>query len=61
LKPRGYRREDGANGTWRPWYIDVPKALLLAECACLCQTVYGRAMEPLMRRVTAYERFSVRA
>lgn len=61
LKARGYRWSDGSNGTPKAWYIDVPEGQQPAECAFLCQTVYGREMEPLMRRVTAHERFSVRA
>ena len=61
LKARGYRWSDGVNGTPKAWYIDVPEAQQAAECEFLCQTIYGRVVEPLMRRVTAHERFSVRA
>jgi DNA polymerase-3 subunit epsilon len=61
LKARGYRWNGEANGQPRAWYIDVPEAAQEAECAFLCESIYGREVELPMRRVTARERFSVRA
>ena len=61
LKARGYRWNGEGNGHPRAWYIDVAEAAQVAECAFLCETIYGRAIELPMRRVTALERFSVRA
>ncbi|MBC9176201.1 3'-5' exonuclease [Pseudoroseomonas ludipueritiae] len=60
LKARGYRRNGDANGHPRAWYIDVAEDAQAAECAFLCESIYGRRVEPPMRRFTAYERFSVR-
>jgi hypothetical protein len=39
----------------------VAEAEQEAECAFLCESIYGCEVEPPMRRVTAWERFSVRA
>jgi DNA polymerase-3 subunit epsilon len=61
LKARGYRWNGEANGQPRAWYIDVPEAAQEAECAFLCEQIYGRPVEPVQQRLTAYERFSVRA
>jgi DNA polymerase-3 subunit epsilon len=61
LKARGYRWNGEANGQPRAWYIDVPEAEQEAECAFLRESIYGQQVEPPMRQVTAYERFSTRA
>jgi len=60
LKARGYRWNGEANGNPKAWYIDVAEDAQEAECAFLCESIYGRPVEPLARRVTAYERFSIR-
>ena len=60
LKARGYRWNGEANGHPKAWYIDVAEEAQEAECAFLCESIYGRPVEPLMRRFTAYERFSMR-
>jgi DNA polymerase-3 subunit epsilon len=60
LKARGYRWNGDSNGQPRAWYIDVQEAGQAAECAFLHETIYGRVVELPMRRLTAYERFSVR-
>jgi DNA polymerase-3 subunit epsilon len=60
LKARGYRWNGEASEHPRAWYIDVEEDAKKAECAFLCENVYGRQIEPVMRRLTAYERFSVR-
>ncbi|RKK05227.1 3'-5' exonuclease [Pseudoroseomonas wenyumeiae] len=60
LKARGYRWNGEANEHPRAWYIDVVEGAQAAECAFLCESIYGREVEPPMRRFTAYERFSVR-
>ena len=57
---RGYRWNDDGSGQPRAWYIDVPEAEQAAECAFLHESIYGCAVELPMRRLTAYERFSVR-
>jgi DNA polymerase-3 subunit epsilon len=60
LKARGYRWHGDANGHPKAWYIDVAEEGREAECAFLCESIYGRQVELVMRRFTAYERFSVR-
>jgi DNA polymerase-3 subunit epsilon len=60
LRARGYRWNGEANGHPRAWYIDVAEEAQVAECAFLCDSVYGRQVELPMRRLTALERFSVR-
>jgi DNA polymerase-3 subunit epsilon len=61
LKARGYRWNGEANGHPRAWYIDVGEEVQAAECAFLCESIYDREIELPMRRITALERFSVRA
>jgi DNA polymerase-3 subunit epsilon len=60
LKARGYRWNGDANEHPRAWYTDVAEDAREAECAYLCECIYGCHVEPLIRRFTAYERFSVR-
>jgi DNA polymerase-3 subunit epsilon len=60
LKARGYRWNGEANDQPRAWYTDVPDGSHEQECAFLCDSIYGRAMELPMQRLTALERFSVR-
>jgi DNA polymerase-3 subunit epsilon len=60
LKARSYRWNGDANGHPKAWYIDVAEDAQAAECAFLCKSIYGRQVEPVMRKFTAYERFSVR-
>ncbi|MBO1077241.1 hypothetical protein [Roseomonas marmotae] len=62
LKARGYRWNAEEKGAAQPraWFIEVAEAERAAECAFLCQEIYGRELEPLMQRITALERYSVR-
>jgi DNA polymerase-3 subunit epsilon len=60
LKARGYRWNGEANGNPRAWYIDVAEDAQEAECAFLNESIYGRQVEPVMRKFTAFERFSIR-
>ncbi|PWC29065.1 3'-5' exonuclease [Teichococcus aestuarii] len=60
LKARGYRWNGDANEHPKAWYIDVSEDAQVAECAYLCESIYGRQVEPVMRKLTAYERFSIR-
>ena len=60
LKARGYRWNGEANGHPKAWYIDVAEEAKAAECTYLCESIYGRQVEPLMRRFTTYERSSIR-
>ncbi len=62
LKARGYRWANGDGRTPRAWWRDVPEAIVDAEVSHLRDHVYGDPdAKPLLRRVTARERFSVRA
>lgn len=60
LKARGYRwsGEDGVPP--RCWYIDATDAGKDAEVTYLRQQIYAAKLDPLMRRIDAYDRFSNR-
>ncbi|KAA2211356.1 3'-5' exonuclease [Teichococcus oryzae] len=61
LKARGYRWNGEATEQQpRAWYRDVTEAEREAELAFLREEIYGRAMEPPMRRITARDRYSER-
>jgi DNA polymerase-3 subunit epsilon len=61
LKQRGYRWSDGNDGRPRSWYIDVDENKLDDEIAFLKTEIYLRDVEPRFQRLTAFDRFSVRA
>ena len=61
LKARGYRWNGEENGAPRAWWIDVPLDALDAEVRFLREHVYGYEVEPVQRRITAYDRYSERA
>ncbi|CAN5527342.1 3'-5' exonuclease [soil metagenome] len=61
LKARGYRWNGETGPAPRAWYIDVDEADREAEVAFLRAEIYRGEIDPLMRRLTAYERFSDRA
>jgi DNA polymerase III subunit epsilon len=61
LKRRGYRWNDGSDGSPRAWYLDVGDEALEDESAFLRSQVYRRKDVKLdVRRVTAFERYSNR-
>jgi len=60
LKLRGYRWNPDATNAPRAWYIDVAEAAFRAEVEYLSREIYQREIEPLSRRITAYDRFSER-
>lgn len=53
------QRPGGMSGP-RAWYIDVAESAREAEIAFLQRGIYRGEVEPLMRRVDAYDRFSSR-
>lgn len=61
LKARGYRWNGETGPAPRAWYIDVDEADREAEVAFLRAEIYRGEIDPLMRRLTAFERFSDRA
>jgi DNA polymerase-3 subunit epsilon len=60
LKGRGYRWNGDPGTQPRAWYIDVPEPQREAEVQFLQSEVYRRSIEPLIRRIDAYDRFSER-
>jgi DNA polymerase-3 subunit epsilon len=60
LKARGYRWNAEAGGGPRAWYIDVAEAAREAEIDFLRAEIYRGELDPLTRRVDAYDRFSCR-
>lgn len=60
LRRRGYRWNADAQGGPRAWYIDVDLDARETETAFLQREVYQAEIEPLVRRITAFERFSSR-
>jgi len=60
LKARGYRWNSEGNPNPRAWYIDVDDDVREQELAYLRAEIYQRDVELLVRKITAYERFSDR-
>jgi len=60
LKARGYRWNGDPGPQPRAWYIDVPEAQREAEVRFLRTEIYRRDVEPLVRKIDAYDRFSDR-
>jgi len=61
LKSRGYKWNDGSDGRPRSWYTDIPEENLQGELDFLKKEIYQRDFDPLVRRITAQDRFSSRA
>jgi DNA polymerase-3 subunit epsilon len=60
LKARGYRWNGDPGPQPRAWYIDVPESQREAEVRFLRTEIYRREVDPLVRRIDAYDRFSDR-
>ena len=60
LKARGYRWSGDDGIPSRCWYIDVTDADKEAEVTYLRQEIYAAELDPLMRHIDAYDRFSNR-
>lgn len=60
LKRRGYRWSGGEDGRPRAWYFDALEETRDAELAFLRSEIYRGEIEPLTRRITAFDRFSDR-
>ena len=61
LKARGYRWNGEGNANPRSWYIDVEDDTKEQEIAFLRSEIYQRDIDLLVKKVTAFERFSTRA
>lgn len=60
LKARGYRWNGDPGPQPRAWYIDVPEAQREAELRFLRTEIYRYEVDPPVRRIDAYDRFSNR-
>lgn len=60
LKARGYRWNGDPGPAPRAWYVDVDEADRDAEIEFLRREIYRGEIDPLVRRITAFERFSDR-
>ena len=60
LKRRGYKWNDGSDGTPKAWWIDVQEDALAAELTYLRDEIYRRDIALPMQRMTAFERYSAR-
>lgn len=60
LKRRGYRWNSGEDGRPRAWYFDASEETRDAELAFLRSDIYRGEIDPLTRRITAFDRFSDR-
>jgi DNA polymerase-3 subunit epsilon len=60
LKARGYRWNADGQPTPRAWYIDIDDDLRESEITFLKTEIYQRDVDLLVRRITAYDRFSSR-
>jgi DNA polymerase-3 subunit epsilon len=61
LKRRGYRWNDGTNGSPRSWRIDVEEDKRNVELDYLRKEIYQRDVDIDCREITALDRFSNRA
>ena len=61
LKARGYHWNGDGNPNPRAWYIDVDEDVSEQELAYLRAEIYQREVDILVRKITAYERFSDRS
>jgi len=60
LKARGYRWNGDPGPQPRAWYIDVPEAQRETELRFLRAEIYRYEVDPPIRRIDAYDRFSDR-
>jgi DNA polymerase III subunit epsilon len=61
LKARGYRWNAGGCASPKAWYLDVGPEVKDSEIAYLRTEIYQRDVEPMVRKITAYDRFSDRS
>lgn len=61
LKKRGYRWSAGEDGRPKAWYIDIEETKHDEEVQYLRTNIYGRDVELNIQKLTAADRYSVRA
>jgi DNA polymerase-3 subunit epsilon len=59
LKARGYRWNDGSDGSLRSWYVDVDEGLRAAELEFLRKEIHQRDVDLRCVEYSALERFSL--
>ncbi|QCJ00762.1 3'-5' exonuclease [Agrobacterium larrymoorei] len=57
LKARGYRWSDGTDGRPKSWWIELQEEELDAELQFLRKEIYRWDADPLIKRLTAFDRF----
>lgn len=60
LKARGYRWDPGRAGRERAWWIEIPEEAFAVEQAWLIRNVYSMGGGPIVKKLTARERYSER-
>lgn len=60
LKARGYRWDPGRAGRERAWWIEIPEEAAAVEQAWLLRNVYTMGGKPIVKKMTARERYSDR-
>jgi DNA polymerase-3 subunit epsilon len=60
LKARRYRWSPGDDGRPKAWYVDVPETELESELGWLRDSIYGYEADPIVVKLTAFERYSRR-
>lgn len=57
LRNRGYRWNDGNDGRPRSWWVEIDEAAYVEELSFLQQEIYQSDADPIVRRLTAYDRY----
>ncbi|MDY8110783.1 3'-5' exonuclease [Fulvimarina sp. 2208YS6-2-32] len=57
LKARGYRWNDGSDGRAKSWWTEIDETAYEAELKFLRQEIYRSEAEPIVRRLSAYDRY----
>lgn len=57
LKARGYRWSDGSDGQPKSWWIEMDETAFEAELHFLRTEIYRWDADPLVKRLTAFDRF----
>lgn len=57
LKKRGYRWNDGSDGRLKSWWTEVPEEDYPDELRFLQTEIFRSPVEPVIQKISAYERF----
>jgi len=61
LRDRGYKWHDGSEGQAKAWYVDIVEDDRQTELRFLSEAIFRRPINLAQQRLTARDRFSVRA